>query len=417
MPWTPGPLPYEMGGVIGRGGMGEVRAAHDPLLSRDLAVKLVTPGDPASARRLAREAALTARLEHPGIVPVYAAGRADDGRSWYAMRLLPGRSLAEAVAEAGDDATRLRLVRHVLDAALAVAYAHGQGVLHRDLKPANILTGAFGETIVADWGLACTLEEARVGEGGLGTPGYASPEQLAGEPIDPRADVHGLGAILVEVLTGAPVDLGVRGALRGASRLAPELVAVAERAMAPRAADRYPSARAFADDLLAWFEGRRVGAHEYTTGELLSRLVGRWWVPLVVAAVGLVGVSAALAFGSREATAARELADASSSRAVAAREEERRAFAAALRAQSEIAVAGGRLMEAEILATHSVHRHDTAAARGGLAAVYGRPRWSLAATREGWRCDRRALSADGQRVLCIRDDAAHVFDVEGGASW
>ncbi len=416
-PWTPGPLPYEMGGVIGRGGMGEVRAAHDPLLARDLAVKLVTPGDPASARRLAREAALTARLEHPGIVPVYAAGRAEDGRSWYAMRLLPGRSLAGAVAEADDAAARLRLVRHVLDAALAVAYAHGQGVIHRDLKPANVLTGAFGETIVADWGLACTLEEARVGEPGLGTPGYASPEQQAGKPVDPRADVYGLGAILAEVLTGKPVELGLRAGLREASGVAPELVAVAERAMSLEPGDRYATASAFADDLLAWFEGRRVAAHEYSTAELLSRLVRRWRVPLAVAAVGLLGVTAALAFGSREATAARELADASEARAQAAREEELRAFAAALRAQSSIAVADGRAMEAELLAVHALRRDDNADARGGLAAVYGRPRWTLASTRPGWTCNRRAIAADGTRVLCLGDTEARVIEVESGQSW
>ncbi len=415
--WTPGPLPYEMGGVIGRGGMGEVRAAHDPLLSRDLAVKLVTPGDAASARRLAREAALTARLEHPGIVPVYAAGRAEDGRSWYAMRLLPGRSLAGAVAQAGDVSSRLRLVRHVLDAALAVAYAHGQGVIHRDLKPANILTGGFGETIVADWGLACTLEEARAGEAGLGTPGYSSPEQQAGKPVDPRTDVFGLGAILAEVLTGQPIDLGVRAGLRDASSFAPELVAVAERAMATDPADRYATASAFADDLLAWFEGRRVAAHEYSTGELVSRLVKRWRVPLAVAAVGLLGVTAALAFGSREATAARELADASEARALAAREQEVRAFAAALRAQSSIAVADGRAMEAELLAVHALRRDDNADARGGLAAVYGRPRWTLGSTRPAWTCNRRALSADGHRVLCLGDTSARVIEVESGESW
>lgn len=416
-PWTPGPLPYEVGGVIGRGGTGEVRVAHDPLLSRDLAVKLVAPGDPATARRLAREATLTARLEHPGIVPVYAAGRADDGRTWYAMRVLPGRSLAGVVAEARDERARLRLVRHVLDAAQAVAYAHGQGVIHRDLKPANILTGAFGETIVADWGLACTLDEARVGEVGLGTPGYSSPEQLAGQPVNATTDVYGLGAILAEVLTGAPVDLGLRAGLRQAAAHAPELVAVAERALATDPGDRYPTASAFADDLLAWFEGRRVAAHEYTTRDLLSRLVKRWRVPLAVAAVGLLGVAAALGFGAREAAAARELAEASEARAVAAREEELRAFAAALRAQSSIAVAEGRAMEAELLAVHALRRDENAEARGGLAAVYGRPRWTLDALHPGWSCNRRSLSADGSRLLCLRDDETRVVDVEGGATW
>lgn len=86
MPPTPlgpsAPLPFQLGGVIGRGGTGEVRSAFDPLLDRDVAVKLVSPGDRLAAERLAREASLTARLEHPGIVPVYAAGQAPDGRAW-----------------------------------------------------------------------------------------------------------------------------------------------------------------------------------------------------------------------------------------------------------------------------------------------------------------------------------------------
>jgi serine/threonine protein kinase len=169
--------------------MVEVRSAHDPRLDRELAVKMVTPGDQASAARLAREATLTARLEHPGVVPVFAAGTAPDGRAWYAMRLLPGRSLDAAIADSADATARLGLVRHVMSTAEAVAYAHGEGILHRDLKPANILIGTFGETVVGDWGLACTLEEATRADGPAGTPGYMSPEQAAGAALDVRADV------------------------------------------------------------------------------------------------------------------------------------------------------------------------------------------------------------------------------------
>lgn len=167
---------YEIGGLLGRGGMGEVHVAHDRALGREVAMKTARMGDASSANRLAREARLTARLEHPNIVPVYAAGRDATGCSFYTMRVLPGRSLADAIREAPHLSDRLRLLRHVLGAADALAYAHGRGVLHRDLKPANIMVGQFGQTVVADWGLACLLSEQANDRGG-GTPGYMSPEQ------------------------------------------------------------------------------------------------------------------------------------------------------------------------------------------------------------------------------------------------
>lgn len=409
-------LPFELGGLLGRGGMGEVRSAHDPRLGRDVALKSVEPGDPIRAARLAREAALTARLEHPGIMPVYEAGRGEDGRPWYAMRLFTGQTLGEALAATASPAERLRLVRHVLDAALAVAYAHGQGIVHRDLKPANVLTGAFGETIVADWGLACAIDELKPGEPGVGTPGYMSPEQAAGGVVDARTDVYGLGAVLAEVLTGVPPGDDPRGEVRETRGIPAELVAIAERALMVKPDLRYPTASAFADDLLAWFEGRRVGAHEYSTAELLRRLVFRWRVPLGVAGIGLLAVGAAAGVGWNATKEERARAELSEAEAASARDDERLAFAAALRVQAGIAAAEGFVMEAEILAAQALRRYENAEARGVLAAVYGRPRWTRIATQRIRGCTGRALSPDGQRAVCISDEGLKVLDLSGGTS-
>ncbi len=271
-PIRPGPR-YDLGGVLGRGGMGVVEVAHDTVLGRDVARKTVLPGE-SFAARLEREARLAARLEHPGIVPVYDGGKDSEGRPFYTMRLLRGQSLADALRAGGGPARRSSLVRHVLDAAAAIAYAHRRGIIHRDLKPSNIMVGDLGETVVTDWGLACTLDEAARPGPRVGTPAYCSPEQAAGEALDVRTDVYGLGAMLDEVLS-AYEEEDTPEALR----------AVAARARAPRREDRYPNADTFAADLLAWFEGRQVLAHSYSTFELVGLLARRWRAPL---AVGLI---------------------------------------------------------------------------------------------------------------------------------
>lgn len=411
----PASLPFELGGVIGRGGMGEVRSAFDPHLDRDVAVKLVSPGDSQAAQRLAREATLTARLEHPGIVPVYAAGTAPDGRAWYAMRLLPGRSLEAAIRAAPTSTERITLVRHVLYAAEAVAYAHGQGILHRDLKPANILTGPFGETVVGDWGSACTFAEAAIAQGPSGTAGYMSPEQLESRPMDARADVYALGATLAEVVTGQAPDLDTPLLLSRAARAAPELVAIAERALRPEAAERYPTAQAFVDDLLAWFEGRRVSAHEYSPGEVMARFIARWRVPLAVGAVGLVGVLGAVSYGWWQTDLARRAAQSSEQAALLARADEVQAYAAALRTQAANAAFAGFDAEAELLAAHALKRLESADTRGILAGVSGRPRWGLLANYAVPTCTRHSLSTDGAALLCFNGKGANRLDVTSGA--
>ena len=157
----------------GRGGLGRVSRAHDRELGRDIAIKELLSRGYISEVRFLREALITARLEHPGIVPVHEAGRWPDGTPFYAMKLVSGRPLRELITERTTVEERIGLLHHVIAVAGAIAYAHGRNIIHRDLKPANVIVGDFGETIVIDWGLAKDLtvsEEAATGGGPLPRP-------------------------------------------------------------------------------------------------------------------------------------------------------------------------------------------------------------------------------------------------------
>jgi serine/threonine protein kinase len=205
---------YEVLGEHGRGGLGTVSRAHDKELGRDVAIKeLLSRGDVGEIRFL-REALITARLEHPGIVPIHEAGRWPDGTPFYVMKLVAGRSLKELIAERATVEERIELLHHVIAVADAVAYAHKRKIIHRDLKASNVIAGDFGETVVIDWGLAKDLtaaEETGLDQGPyrvtahddltatgdvLGTPMYMPPEQKRGEAVDQRADVFAIGVML-----------------------------------------------------------------------------------------------------------------------------------------------------------------------------------------------------------------------------
>jgi serine/threonine-protein kinase len=233
---------------LGRGGRGVVYRVSDPELNRPLAVKVLRSGlrnEPDAVRRLLEESQVTSQLQHPGIVPVHAIGRLPDGRPYFAMKQVQGRTLAELLAERPTRAHDLsRFVSIFHQVCQAVAYAHSRGVIHRDLKPRNIMIGAFAEVQVMDWGFAKVLtltvvsREPPQSEPGvlapgdadtirtvrteatdetsedgtvLGTVAYMSPEQARGqiEQLNERADVFGLGAVLCEVLTGLPPYAGV----------------------------------------------------------------------------------------------------------------------------------------------------------------------------------------------------------------
>jgi hypothetical protein len=328
------PSRYLLGAEIGRGGMGRVIAARDVRIGRVVALKEVLSDEPLARSRFEREARITAGLQHPGIVSIHEVGRWPDGRPFYAMPILPGRSLGQAIAAAPGLRERLRLLPALIAAVDAVAYAHSRGVIHRDLTPSNIVLGDFGETIVIDWGLAKILEggpaepgappadaSARSAPAGglpltmsgtvMGTPSYFAPEQAQGLPVDARADVFALGAILRHLLAGRPPHDGLgaatiidglrspRGPQVGMDRdpaIPPDLLSVVRQASADEPAARYATARDLADDLRRYQAGDRVGAHHYTPRALASRWLSRR-LPLVAlfsVMVTLLAVTAAI---------------------------------------------------------------------------------------------------------------------------
>ncbi len=231
--------PYQLEREIGRGGMGVVYQVRDVRLGRSVALK-VTEEDRA-------EAATLAALEHPGIVPLYDAGALADGRHYYAMRLVRGQTLDEWLAGVPPLTARLRVFLRVAE---AVSFAHSRGVVHRDLKPQNIMTGAFGEVFVMDWGIA-RLPTA-------GTPRYRAPE--GGHPNDPRIDVYALGRVLED--------------MSGRDAPAP-LKAIAARAAAAGASERYPSVNEMAGDVARFLDGQTVGAYKENILERLDRFARR----------------------------------------------------------------------------------------------------------------------------------------------
>jgi len=314
---------YESRGAIAAGGIGRIVAMFDKRLRREVAIKELHDGaDAVATERFMREALVTARLQHPNIMPVYEAGRWPSGEPFYAMKLVEGRPLRTVIAEARTLADRLGLLPHVLDCAQAVAFAHSQGVIHRDLKPANVMIGSFGETVVIDWGLAKALDDDRPDSSSLsrpamldddrsdltldgtvfGTPAYMSPEQAAGKRVDTRADVYSLGAMLYHVLAGHPpyvggnwievlgrVLLGPPPALEQQERRVPhELGAIVGKAMGRNADDRYADAGELAADLRAFLDGRIVGAHRYSAWQRTVRFARRFRTLLAAAAVLVV---------------------------------------------------------------------------------------------------------------------------------
>ncbi len=422
-----GPERYTLGNVLGRGGMGRVRVAVDRVLRREVALKELVqpaPADRAASRRLAREAWITARLDHPGIIGVHDAGRMPDGGPFYTMRLVRGRTLGAALAEAPDMAGRLGLLRHVLAACEAVAFAHQAGVVHRDIKPDNILIGSFGETQVGDWGLAAPTPAREADWADLppgppdrvvGSPGWMSPEQAAGEPPDPRADVWGLGGVLFALVSGEPprglapeTPRAARRLLDVAPAAPPELAAIVDRALAPPA-ERYPDAGALAADLARFFEGRRVLAYTYTSLDLLRRLVAAWRAPLLVGAVGLVALAAAVVVGWARTQRERDRALDAEHLASAALAESQHRLALSLVQQAEDAVDEDARPRAELLAAASLEAEDSPQARGVLAAFAHTPRPTLQGQEPAPECRWYALSEEG--LLCGQEDRISRWDL------
>ncbi|MEO5800419.1 MAG: serine/threonine-protein kinase [Gemmatimonadales bacterium] len=269
------PVRYQLRDIIGRGGMGVVWRAHDGLLGRDVAVKVIAEHiDGAEfTRRIEREAKILARLEHPGVVAVHDTGTLDDGRGWYAMRLIRGDRLDQAATQFGTVGDAVRVMLRLVD---AVAFAHAQGIVHRDLTPRNVMLGPFGEVLVLDWGVAHDGGRPEVAGLVIGTPGYMAPEQAAGQPADSRSDVFGLGAILRDLLSIRP------------EWAAPPLLAIRDRAMASAPTDRYPDAVSFGADLRHFQDGEAVSAYREGMMGRAARVVRQYRTPIVLVLAYLV---------------------------------------------------------------------------------------------------------------------------------
>jgi tetratricopeptide (TPR) repeat protein len=305
-----------------RGGLGEVWVAQDAELNREVALKRIRPDnhEAESRRRFVIEAEVTARLGHPGIVPVYGLVQDQNGNPCYAMRFIEGETLSEAIrrfheadAKPGRDLTgRSLALRELLGRFIVVCntigYAHSRRILHRDIKPGNIMLGKYGETLVVDWGLAkvidgpeggqCGNEEAlrpsarsdggqtRIGRA-MGTPAYMSPEQAAGQwdTIGPESDVYSLGATLYCLLTGRAPFSGKNAAEVMAQvgwgdlvqprqikpDVHPALERICRKAMALRPQDRYGSAAELARDIERWLAGETVSVYREPRIVLLAK--------------------------------------------------------------------------------------------------------------------------------------------------
>ncbi|HET9623442.1 MAG TPA: serine/threonine-protein kinase, partial [Kofleriaceae bacterium] len=328
---------YEILGEHGRGGLGLVHRAHDRTLGRDVAIKeLIDRTSHLGEVRFLREAMITARLEHPGIVPVHEAGRWADGTPYYAMKLVAGRSLRDLIAERKTVDERLALLHHVIAVADAIAYAHGKQIVHRDLKPANVIVGDFGETIVIDWGLAKDLalgeavepsgsgeRRARTGEltmagSVVGTPAYMAPEQERGERVDQRADVYSIGAMLWELCAlehKPPGDARLRERTLRRAGIERDLIAIVQKALAGDPAHRYADAGALARDLKAFEAGARIAARHDSAAIRLVRWVRRHRAITATAGAALAVLAIGGVIFVRGLAVERDRADAASSRA------------------------------------------------------------------------------------------------------
>ncbi|MFO1330295.1 MAG: serine/threonine-protein kinase [Rubrivivax sp.] len=324
-PWSAGQSvgPYRLVRPLGRGGMGTVWLAQRDDLPRPVALKLPRGlgGGAALAERMSRERDLLAALEHPHIARLYDAGLTAAGQPFLALEVVAGLPIDLHCRQRGLDLpARLRLF---LQAAQAVAFAHSRLIVHRDLKPSNLLVDADGRVKLLDFGIAKLLPSPTLPDDGVPltraggppmTPEYAAPEQLAGLPVDTRADIYALGLLLFELLTerrpyrlaqATPATLAAAilnqepprpseaVADRSRSRaLRGDLDTIVAKALKKDPAERYATVQALADDVERHLQHRPVLARPDRLGYVLRRLVRRHRLGFAAAAVALVGVLA-----------------------------------------------------------------------------------------------------------------------------
>ncbi len=441
-----------------RGGMGRVLLVHDGQIGRNVALKeLLLAHDSSDSdgafspvhktasltARFLHEARITGQLEHPSIVPVYEVGRRRDGRLYYTMKLVRGKTLSRAIREAGSLKQRLALLPHFVDLCHAIAYAHSRGVIHRDIKPANVMVGEFGETVVLDWGIAKstakeatramelgrslqsmgaddTAEAAKTAYGqALGTPAYMSPEQAEGllDVVDERSDVYSLGAVLYELLSGkAPFSKGTSAEVVEQVKTSPpkplgnfrptpppELAAICEKAMHRARDKRYGAAKTMTDEIRRFENGALVETYRYSPGELLRRFWRRHRSALTAAAIAVLVVTSFGIYSIQRIVTERNIA-------VRARAAEHQAFE---RAEAARHIAETQSYLASMRAVPSFikeGRYDMA-----LASL-----WQTSEACRNWewgyflrQCRRDVFALPGQRGLALSPDGTRIATISG----
>jgi serine/threonine-protein kinase len=339
-PGAEGPR-YTSQAFLGKGAMGEVHVAHDNALARKVAFKQMAPKAAKNhdmAMRFLREMQVTAQLDHPNVVPVYAHEPAPDGSPGYAMKLVRGRTLTDVIEKAARGlekrteqqeqrllAERLEIFLRICD---AIAYAHAKGVLHRDLKPDNVMIGQYNEVYVMDWGICrvrgvvdggaeavqLSEDDATRTQMGLvvGTPAYMSPEQATGDNdrLDGRSDQFTLGLILYELVSlkrarkpGAVRETIARAAkgeraplehLNPGLDIPRELRAIIDKASAFNREARYATVQALADDVRRFLRGEAVQAQRDTPLQSALRWVGRHKQATLTTLLGVLCLGAGL---------------------------------------------------------------------------------------------------------------------------
>ncbi len=295
---------YDILSEIGRGGMGVIYRARQGSLRRDVAIKQIIPeqANENAKGKFVSEALVTGVLDHPNIVPVHELGQTADGNVFLSMKLVGGTEWKDLLHPKTDD-EKSKAAEHdeqshisiLLNVCNAIAFAHSKGIVHRDLKPENVMVGEFGEVLVMDWGIAVDISEQKSDDaraqhkstvkGPSGTPSYMPPElaEGRGSDIGPWTDVYLLGAMLHEVLTGAPPHLGnnLMAVLLAASKSEPKiypasvpagLQAICHKAMARDRDARYESVDAFRAAVEDYLQHRESALITDTADEELSAL-------------------------------------------------------------------------------------------------------------------------------------------------
>lgn len=278
---------YEVGELIGRGGMANVYRGTDATLGRTVAIKVLSDSfaaDPDFVARFRREAQAAAKMNHPNVVNVYDSG-ADDGTNYIVMEFVQGRTLAEIIAHDGRlmPERSIEIAEAVCD---ALAFAHREGIVHRDIKPGNIMVTSAGEVKLMDFGIARQEQQETVAQTAavLGTAQYLSPEQARGEALDLRSDIYSLGVVLYEMLVGKPPfagDSAVALAMahvqeapvppsQVASGIPSDLDSVVMRALAKNPDNRYGSTLEFKQDLERVRAGQAVAAPPVAATQVIT---------------------------------------------------------------------------------------------------------------------------------------------------